>query len=445
MADCLRVRNGNYYFRLRIPADLNHIIPGIEILKSLRTKDRKAARLSAACLLPQFLKVFNLSRCGILTEDQTRKMVADLLGRKPADRPEVMVTETQPISSPVSAQPPTSAPPPASPLLQTIIDQYTKDHQGEWTAKTLLEYESYYRLILDIIGNRSMNEINRHTVRDLRDTLSKLPPHVYKKYPRMTFREVLSLHHSKLMSITTVNKLIGLFGSLMRHSVKEGYRNDNPTEGLKLKQKRRADEERKAYTKEDLRKIVAALPSPLVTPERYWVPMIGMLSGMRLGEICGLHVADVKQVTDGSTGDTVWCLDVNEEADKRLKTLSSTRLIPIHPKLVALGFLRYVETMRQSKSVRLFPRLVRRRIDGYCPALGNWYGRFNRKHVTNDPLKTFHSLRHSFADTLKQRGVQESVISELMGHANESITTGRYGKRYQPKVLLDAVVLLEYE
>ena len=224
----------------------------------------------------------------------------------------------------------------------------------------------------------------------------------------------------------------------MIHCVKEGYRGDNPVVGLKVKQSRRADEERKAYTSEDMRKIASALPSPADKPERYWVPWVGMLSGMRLGEICGLHVADVKQV------DGVWCFDVNEEGDKRLKTLASTRLVPIHPQLIAKGFLTYVETMRGKRSVRLWPNLFRRDTDGYCPALGNWYGRFNRKHVTDDPLKTFHSLRHSFADTLKQQGEQESLISELMGHTNGSITTGRYGKRYQAKVLLEVVRRLDY-
>ena len=451
MADFLRRRNGNYYFRLRIPADLHPVIPDTEILKSLRTRDRKTARLSAACMLPNFLKVFSLSRCGILTTDQTRMMVANLLGRQPEIDPETNAPEVQSplpqITAPVLDPTPTPAlaPTPTSPNLQNLIDQYTNDHRNEWTAKTRLEYESYYRLIFDIIGNRSVSEINRETVRYLRDTLSKLPSNVYKKHPGKSIRQVLSLSTSKLMSVTTVNKLLGLFGSLMRHSIKEGYRTDNPTEGLKLKQKRRADEQRKIYTTEDLKKITAALPSPTTIPERYWVPMIGMFTGMRLGEICGLHVADVKQVIDGSTGDAVWCVDVNEEAEKRLKTLSSTRLIPVHPKLIDMGLLIYVETMREKKSVRLFPRLVRRDIDGYCPALGNWYGRFNRKYITNDPLKTFHSLRHSFADTLKQQGVQESVISELMGHANDSITTGRYGKRYQPRVLLEAIVMLQYD
>lgn len=52
MADFLRIRNGNFYFRLRIPADLRNIFPDAEVLKSLRTKEVKVARLSASCLRP---------------------------------------------------------------------------------------------------------------------------------------------------------------------------------------------------------------------------------------------------------------------------------------------------------------------------------------------------------------------------------------------------------
>lgn len=141
----------------------------------------------------------------------------------------------------------------------------------------------------------------------------------------------------------------------------------------------------------------------------------------------------------------MWCFDVNEEDDKRLKTEASRRLVPLHPKLIDLGLLRYVETMRGKKSPRLWPSLTRRDIDGYCPALGNWFGRFNRKHITDDPLKTFHSLRHTVADTLKQQGCQEYMIAEILGHANDSVTTARYGKRVNPKALLEVLSQVKFE
>jgi integrase len=122
--------------------------------------------------------------------------------------------------------------------------------------------------------------------------------------------------------------------------------------------------------------------------------------------------------------------------------LSSKRIVPVHPRLLELGFLGYVS--KCSEEGRLWDNLTWCKVNGYSNSLGKWYQRFNRKNVTDDPLKTFHSFRHTFADTLKQLGVQESMISELMGHANDSITTGRYGKRYQSKVLLEAVSMICY-
>ena len=54
-------------------------------------------------------------------------------------------------------------------------------------------------------------------------------------------------------------------------------------------------------------------------------------------------------------------------------------------------------------------------------------------------------MRHRATDTLKQAGVLEAIIAELVGHSNGgSETMGRYGKRYQPKVLLEALKKLDY-
>ncbi|MAE08568.1 MAG: hypothetical protein CL661_07395 [Bacteroidetes bacterium] len=45
--------------------------------------------------------------------------------------------------------------------------------------------------------------------------------------------------------------------------------------------------------------------------------------------------------------------------------------------------------------------------------------------------KSFHSLRHSFANELKQAGVNEQVASELLGHESQSITYGRFGGKIE--------------
>ena len=56
-----------------------------------------------------------------------------------------------------------------------------------------------------------------------------------------------------------------------------------------------------------------------------------------------------------------------------------------------------------------------------------------------DSRLTFHSLRHTFVNELKQQGETEFVIAQLIGHSNGSITMGRYGKEYEFGVLSSAV------
>jgi len=272
-----------------------------------------------------------------------------------------------------------------------------------------------------------------------------LPANIYKLFPNQTAKDVLNRSNSDNptvniapMSVTTVNKHISRFSSLMKHCMKEGYIDNNPAVGLKIKQKKRPDEERKAYSLTDLKSILSNLPPKEYKPERYWIPIISMFSGLRLDEVCQLHTDDIKQI------EGIWCIDVNDNEDKKLKTLSSKRVIPIHPTLLKLGLLNYVMSAKSQRLKRLWSNLNWRKEDGYSNAFGKWFQRFNRQYVSKDPLKTFHSLRHTFADTLKQTGEQEALIAELMGHANGNITTGRYGKPYKPLLLLKSISKVDY-
>jgi len=104
----------------------------------------------------------------------------------------------------------------------------------------------------------------------------------------------------------------------------------------------------------------------------------------------------------------------------------------------------YVEELRDRKAPRLWMNLKKYR-EGYGKYFGKWYSQVNRECITESRSKCFHSFRHTFINELKQRGIQDTLISELVGHSTSgSITMGRYGKRYQPKVLLEAIRLVDY-
>jgi integrase len=239
-------------------------------------------------------------------------------------------------------------------------------------------------------------------------------------------------------SIKSVNKHVARIGSLLKYCHELGMVPNNPATGMQLSEKQRADEERSAYSPADIKNIIVHLPVDTNTPERYWIPLIGLYSGLRLNEICQLHVEDLITIED------CWCFNINDTGEKRLKNPASSRVIPVHIKLIELGLIRYTEALNEANQPRLWMNLTHIHMHGYTNSIGKWYQRYNREYVSDDPKKVFHSMRHTVADILKQRGVSESIIAEILGHAHKSITSGRYGKRYQPRVLLDAMIHLDY-
>ena len=311
---------------------------------------------------------------------------------------------------------------------------------GNWNEKTKAENEGIYKVITDVLGDVDIKSITHQAMMQFRDKLAKLPANRDKVacYKGKTIDQILAMKNVPAMSRTTLNKYLIRASTLFKWSVKHGYIATNVAEGLTLPKSRRADQEREAYSNEDVQKIVNNVEYDKANPHQFWVPVIGMYQGMRLDEICQLYLSDIMVV------DEVPCISVNSDADKKLKNAASERIIPIHPMLIRLGFLGYVEQLRQEKKTRLWERLTKKR-DGYSQDFGKWYQRFNRKYVTENPKRVFHSFRHSLADGLKQAGVQETLIAEILGHSNSSsVTSGRYGKRYQPKVLLEALKQLDY-
>jgi integrase len=332
---------------------------------------------------------------------------------------------------------------PSAPVvtLSTVIEGNIKEAElgGNWNEKTKAENESIYKVITDVLGDVDIKSINHQTMMQFRDNLSKLPPNRDKipKYKGKTIEQILAMKNVDAMSRTTLNKYLVRTSSLFKWAVKHGYIQTNVAEGLTLPKVRRADQEREAYSTEDIQKIVNHLEYDKADPHRFWIPILGMYQGMRLDEICQLYVSDIVVIDD------VPCISVNSDADKKLKNAASERIIPVHPTLVRLGFLEYVVELRRQEETRLWGKLTKKR-DGYSQDFGKWYQRFNRNNVTENPKRVFHSFRHSLADRLKQAGVQEALIAEILGHSHDSVTMTRYGKRYEPKVLLEALEKLDY-
>lgn len=414
---------GHFYFKVRVPVDLRDHFPSDFIKKSLKTTQLSIAKSQLTTIEHETMRIFTLLRTGILEEEMVKQLVDGVVPsrqRKPGRTPSPQTKPHYPMSK--------------------LITQYMLEKQPDWTPKTNMEMGGVFKLLQDILGDLDVTTITKRMMLELRANLMRFPANVYKRFPNYTVQQLLETDGLAAMSTKTVNKHVGAMNSLLGYCLKEGIVASNCAAGLKMSEKKRVDEERSPYTVAEVRDMVASLPRDPETPERFWIPLIGIYSGMRQNEICQLYVDDVVKV------EGIWCISINDAKDKRLKNLPSERVIPIHPKLRDLGFLDYVDRTKQAKEARLWMNLTWNKINGYSNIFCKWYQRFNRENVSEDPKKVFHSFRHLVADTLKQSGVQDSLIAELLGHShgNHAMTMSRYGKRYQPKVLLEALKHLDY-
>ncbi|HEX2859077.1 MAG TPA: site-specific integrase [Alphaproteobacteria bacterium] len=178
----------------------------------------------------------------------------------------------------------------------------------------------------------------------------------------------------------------------------------------------------------------------LIKDHNYWVPLVGLYTGMRLGEIIQLWVSDVRQESG------IAYLDVNQDGEgKSLKNDASRRKVPVHPELIALGFLDYVESTRLSGHQRLFH-------DAPVTAAGSLVDIFSKRfsrYLTAIGIKhkrlSFHSLRHTFIDqAARQARLPDHLIKALVGHADHTITFGTYGGRMTVAELSESIKTIDF-
>ena len=117
---------------------------------------------------------------------------------------------------------------------------------------------------------------------------------------------------------------------------------------------------------------------------------------------------------------------------------SLQRIIPIHSKLIELGFIDFVH---KKSSKRLFPEL--NKVYGYYSHnASKWFSR-RREKLGFIKGKDAHSFRHTFINELKQHKVSKEYIEALAGHAHKSESLERYSDKYSPKLLQPFIEMID--
>ncbi len=243
----------------------------------------------------------------------------------------------------------------------------------------------------------------------------------------------------------TIAKYLLIAKSIFERGVEENWLSSNPTDGVAHPQ-RGVKLERVPYSDNDMRTLFGGpvhtgMASPwqrmvpgdvVVGNADYWLQLFGPLSGARLEEVGQALVTDIK-ASDGIAFLAVSTADERGRVVKRLKSGHAARELPLHPRILELGFLDYVAAVRAAGHIRLFPDLlVNRRKDGSPMFTRDFsskrYARYRAKLGIDDPRKPYHSFRHWVKAMMKRLGVEYSKQDAVLGHAPPSNAGSGYAR-----------------
>jgi integrase len=309
----------------------------------------------------------------------------------------------------------------------------------EWRDRSLIDYQGKFDLLLRYLGKDRRLELPLEVAISIKDMLRHIPMRIntLPEYKNKSLEELMKLE-GKRLSPVTVNKILQAYSGLYDWLVKRGEVKENHFKGL-LHKVKKASKLRKGFEQEDIQRILSVV-SEAKKGANKWGVLLAFYTGARLNEIAQLDVADIAEI------EGVWCIRITDAGSdkKQLKTDSSKRDIPIHSKLIEMGFLDYVQ--QQGKGKRLFPSLSYHPKDGYGRNLGRWFNAslLRKQLAITDTALVFHSIRHTVANRLRNERVPEATIKDILGHSHSDVTMSVYATDLDKAIMKEAIEKLDY-
>lgn len=239
------------------------------------------------------------------------------------------------------------------------------------------------------------------------------------------------------LSIARLEKRRGYLSKFFDWAINRGsYHHANPMEQrMGTKKEIRAKQQSYAeFTAEDLNQLFNAnYAQHMKQPDWYWVPLIALFSGARLGEIASLKLAHI-QIVEG-----VHVFDIMSG-----KTQTSLRRVPIHSQLLKLGLWDYVEKLKAMGFDRLFPNRPELKPE---KMVGRQWAEWIEKCGIEDKRKTFHSFRSTVITQLHNAGAPAAGIQRVVGHAVEGMNGvhAKYVREIQLALMRDTIEAIVYK
>ena len=368
------------------------------------------------------------------------------------------------------------------PNLREALDAYVKAKTLTWSAASAKDIPPQVRQFVEIVRELEhgrdirVDELSREHIRSYFDTLKHLPCRLcgQRQFAGKGWLQLADMGRSgqieRLLSVktmevrqTNVRSFVNWCELEYRGAVQAKYVNSGFPKVLSDKDIRRKGVKREAFTQDELKALFGDMGKYVQAtegvPSRFWVPLIALYSGMRLEEICQLHLSDIVKV------DGVLCFSINEESGgsgyvKHVKSSAGIRKVPVHSHLWdELGLKKFVASRwtktpeEKYTSTLLFPDLqervnaVNHATVKLGSALTHWFTRYRRSvgvggQHGEPSTKAFHSFRHTVIEYLhKEACVDLSMLQAVVGHEMVDMgVTGNYAGDWPVKTLLTDVI-----
>lgn len=352
---------------------------------------------------------------------------------------QVSVSPHEPLFRDVFAHP---TPPQAraSVTLGETLIRFTKAlTDAKRAERTHRTYEVPWRLLRERLGESTpLDAIRREDIEALFELLRRAPSNGSKRYPGRTLEEAITEADKRgdvnRLGAKTLENYFNNIVAIFNFAVEKRLLAENPARDRWMRASFAADRPEKPKPHFSVEELNNLFRAPLYCgckddgagfakpgsnrPRRgrFWVPLLALFQGLRCNEAAQLYTEDFKEE------EGIPYFEIREEredgskCDKRLKTKQSKRRVPIHPELLQIGFLEFVEKRRKDIShPRLFPELKIGATGYFSDRFGKWLGRFVKTTLGKECKATFHSFRHKFRDSLTEAGIPLPDVEALGG------------------------------
>jgi len=409
-----RRSNGKYYFRMGVPVAYRSIVGKREICFSLDTTDKKEARLKSLVYIEKFLLEFSNGRP---TEERESRIIEVRKG----------VTFGE------------------------VYEKYL--NESNITVGSKKNFDTCVNRFIRIVGDKDIRLYDKNNIVLFKDTLLKFPANISEEDKLLPVDKIIRKHKDtkKKISSNMVNdRYLAVIKIIFNYAKDNDFIESNPAESVKVIRQRK-EAGRLPFTVEQIRQNI--LGSDLFQykqddrkTEYKFLILLGIFTGARLEELVRLRREDVG-VEDGIA---FIFIQPHTEEGHLLKTASSRRRVPLHPRLMEVwGFGEYIERKRQDNSKYLFPVVNTGKVIAGKKGtqFSKWFARWLDKVGLNNPGLCFHSFRHTLKNWGRGCGVDIPLINAIQGHHNGGVSfsygVDAYGSAYPLKTLYDGLMKID--